>query len=76
MDPILKSDSAYSHLANMICMYNPEKNKFDASKSIKKRSNRTQVVVNHYGLGRKDTNGLKFFGVTRDHLSDGLLAEL
>lgn len=71
VDPTLKSDSAYSHLANMICMYDPEKNKFDLTKSIKKRSNHTKVVVNHYGLNRAYTDSLKFLGVTRDHLSDG-----
>lgn len=71
VDPTLKSDSAYSHLANMICMYDPEKNKFDPIKSIKKRSNHTKVVVNHYGLSRAYTDSLKFLGVTRDHLSDG-----
>jgi hypothetical protein len=52
-------------------MYDPEKNKFDLTKSIKKRSNHTKVVVNHYGLNRAYTDSLKFLGVTRDHLSDG-----
>ena len=69
LDPDLNDEHAYSHLANMICVYNPFKNAFGTNK---KRKNRTQVVVNHSKIGIETNTAYKFFGVTRDHLKDGM----